>query len=624
MTISTTATRAAYTGNGVTTIFSIPFAYLAVGEIAVYLDGVLQSVGYTVSAAPAASGTVTFSSAPATGVAVVITRATVRTQQIDYVANDPFAADVTEGGFDRAMLAIQDNAAGVARSLRAPDYADAVAEFDLVAGAGRLVGVKSDGSGFEPYNQAAGSFVAATETQAKEGQLDTVVMTPLRHAQAVQVQNVWAARAYGIYAGMANPAAAINSLMASVAAAGGGDVVLNQGTYTLEAPIDNQYTGVIVRGCREDKFHDGGNNIPLGTIIRTASHTFRALRLRSPYGASNSRQTGGGFTKLRVIGSHGVEVDSYSSGIMDVYLEDCEGDATFPYAAVFKCGIEGTDLAETCTVQDMDVHLYIRQLGAGAPQSYNGSLLTGSINANVCFNRQLRFVGQMHHGDFLTINSADNCTIELRCGTSGTGKALVAKGATAAHPVGAQTNTYYISANAAIILQGTDTPGVTDPANGMLRLDFGNGTPVPTLGTGCSAKTAIYNDEGVVYYERHVQLVGGAGFSEAVSARARIGPLDSCMMHNGSGAFFFGKTNGTRDYGERINADDELEFMTRQSAGAFYFTRPIRAASYAKAALPSAALVGQMIYVTDDVGGAVLAFSDGTNWLRVTDRAVVS
>lgn len=31
-----------------------------------------------------------------------------------------------------------------------------------------------------------------------------------------------------------------------------------------------------------------------------------------------------------------------------------------------------------------------------------------------------------------------------------------------------------------------------------------------------------------------------------------------------------------------------------------------------------------IILVTDDIGGAVLAYSDGTNWLRVTDRAVIS
>lgn len=33
---------------------------------------------------------------------------------------------------------------------------------------------------------------------------------------------------------------------------------------------------------------------------------------------------------------------------------------------------------------------------------------------------------------------------------------------------------------------------------------------------------------------------------------------------------------------------------------------------------------GRQIYVSDEVGGATLAFSDGTNWRRVQDRAIVS
>jgi hypothetical protein len=46
--------------------------------------------------------------------------------------------------------------------------------------------------------------------------------------------------------------------------------------------------------------------------------------------------------------------------------------------------------------------------------------------------------------------------------------------------------------------------------------------------------------------------------------------------------------------------------------------------SYTVAGLPSATVAGSMIYVTDETGGAVPAFSDGADWRRVTDRAVVS
>lgn len=45
---------------------------------------------------------------------------------------------------------------------------------------------------------------------------------------------------------------------------------------------------------------------------------------------------------------------------------------------------------------------------------------------------------------------------------------------------------------------------------------------------------------------------------------------------------------------------------------------------YAKAALPTATDLWEMICVTDDAGGAVPAFWDGAAWRRVTDRAAIS
>lgn len=33
---------------------------------------------------------------------------------------------------------------------------------------------------------------------------------------------------------------------------------------------------------------------------------------------------------------------------------------------------------------------------------------------------------------------------------------------------------------------------------------------------------------------------------------------------------------------------------------------------------------GRQVYVSNEAGGPVMAFSDGTDWRRVTDRAVVS
>lgn len=57
----------------------------------------------------------------------------------------------------------------------------------------------------------------------------------------------------------------------------------------------------------------------------------------------------------------------------------------------------------------------------------------------------------------------------------------------------------------------------------------------------------------------------------------------------------------------------------RQLAGGI-----ITLASYTVATLPDATIVGRLIYVTDESGGATPAHSNGTNWLRTSDNAIVS
>ena len=54
--------------------------------------------------------------------------------------------------------------------------------------------------------------------------------------------------------------------------------------------------------------------------------------------------------------------------------------------------------------------------------------------------------------------------------------------------------------------------------------------------------------------------------------------------------------------------------------------RENRPESYTVGTLPDASQEGEgkMVYVSDETGGAVIAFSDGTDWRRVTDREVVS
>lgn len=47
--------------------------------------------------------------------------------------------------------------------------------------------------------------------------------------------------------------------------------------------------------------------------------------------------------------------------------------------------------------------------------------------------------------------------------------------------------------------------------------------------------------------------------------------------------------------------------------------------TYTVATVPAASSnTRRLVYISDEVGGAIPAFSDGTNWRRVTDRAIIS
>lgn len=70
----------------------------------------------------------------------------------------------------------------------------------------------------------------------------------------------------------------------------------------------------------------------------------------------------------------------------------------------------------------------------------------------------------------------------------------------------------------------------------------------------------------------------------------------------------------------RSNAPRAIEQWVREPK-----TWPDRMAEYTVATLPDPVKWrGGIIIVTNETGGEVPAWSDGTDWRRVTDRAVVS
>ena len=127
MTISSTTVRNSYSGDGSTTAFNYTFKIFENSDLEVILrtdstgSETVQTITthYTMTGAGNANGgTVTFVTAPASGITVVLRRAIPQTQAIDYIANDPFPAESHEEGLDRSMMAIQQLQEEVNRTIK--------------------------------------------------------------------------------------------------------------------------------------------------------------------------------------------------------------------------------------------------------------------------------------------------------------------------------------------------------------------------------------------------------------------------------------------------------------------------------------------------------------------------
>jgi hypothetical protein len=126
MTISSTTVKVSYSGNGSTTVFAYTFKILDDDEIQVIIrtsDGTetikTKTTHYTVSGVGSSGGgNITFLTAPTSLQTVVLKRNTTRTQETDYVANDPFPANSHEEALDRVTMITQEIQEELTRSIK--------------------------------------------------------------------------------------------------------------------------------------------------------------------------------------------------------------------------------------------------------------------------------------------------------------------------------------------------------------------------------------------------------------------------------------------------------------------------------------------------------------------------
>lgn len=209
MTVNSTVSSAIYMGDGVSTVFPVPFYFLADSHLSVTLVNVdskatataVLNTDYSVTGAGIqGGGSITMlTGAPAANIRVLIFRDIPIDQQVDYTPNDKFPAEVTEQALDKITMILQEIAARETSSIRyalseygtdgtlpiAPNRASTVLGFDA-NGAQTLLPIPASVGAGDLKNEAwtagtdytAGTSNSVTLSRAytSKANLGTVVM----------------------------------------------------------------------------------------------------------------------------------------------------------------------------------------------------------------------------------------------------------------------------------------------------------------------------------------------------------------------------------------------------------------------------------------------------------------
>lgn len=164
MTVSTTTTRASYSGNDVTVEFAIPFKFLQNSDItATLVDAAgaetawVLDTDYTLAGVgDDAGGTLTATTAPATGETLVIERVLTLTQTLDLLANDSADAEAQEEALDRIVMMVQQLNTGQGDGIAFPStYTGGASPEFPVPGADRFIKWNAAGTALEAVALAA-------------------------------------------------------------------------------------------------------------------------------------------------------------------------------------------------------------------------------------------------------------------------------------------------------------------------------------------------------------------------------------------------------------------------------------------------------------------------------------
>ncbi len=376
MTLSTTANKVSYAGDGATVAFAIPFLFLENGHVEAILraaagDETTWAVNtqFSLSGAGAASGgTLTVSTSPddytpASGETLVIRRVVPETQDTDYPEGGAFPAAAHEQALDKLTMLVQQHSEEIARAPVLPVSSSLTGITVPEPGASQLIRWNAAGTALETAAIADLSLDLPAE-----------IDSPALGDELVYNGETWANRTRGIVNvldfgavgdGVSDDTAALQA--AINAAAGKAPLFLPGGTYRVTAPLDARGAALKMYGAGTNAtvISQHTDNIAILKVGTGGPHIAdMQLRYNAPQGIGNT-------------GANGIEFYGTNYGVFErLNLYRCNRGIYVPQEAV----VAGSNYLFSCSIRDVTV-VYYSNNGMNL-SGYNGGI-SGNVMSNI-------------------------------------------------------------------------------------------------------------------------------------------------------------------------------------------------------------------------------------------------
>lgn len=308
---------------------------------------------------------------------------------------------------------------------------------------------------------------------------------------------------------------AIQAAINAASSVGGGTVLFAPGCYAIGSPLVVNASHVILEAAGTSIWT--GGNLPsiVGARLKWIGSPGTTMLTVTPISDPSQQQIIGvnvvGLSFLcESVASVALDVYSQWNGIYNFYAEKCN-------TSLMRL-LTVPQLATNVDVQELDISLYGDQSinsGYGLYMHGNVSALPQAGNPSINHIRVVDvkvgsggtgvYLGDCDHNQFDTIRAV---------GSPSSNTIVFAASAVSGSANARRNIVRYLVGSGAVSAQGTETAAFASQYNHIEYLDVGNGTPLPTIGTG--AILWWHTDTGV--YNGQLSLAVGDTFSSMQSA----------------------------------------------------------------------------------------------------------